>query len=44
MAAGASGLRILPGCAAWGHNKEEALTALKDTAEIYIEDMKESGV
>ncbi|PKB63513.1 MAG: hypothetical protein BZY80_07035 [SAR202 cluster bacterium Io17-Chloro-G2] len=29
----------LPGCAAWGYTEEEALMALKDAAELYIEDM-----
>jgi predicted RNase H-like HicB family nuclease len=33
----------LPGCAAWGHNQEEALKALRDAAEAYIEDLIESG-
>ncbi|MCI0438872.1 MAG: type II toxin-antitoxin system HicB family antitoxin [Chloroflexi bacterium] len=33
----------LPGCAAWGYTQAEALEALKDAAELYIEDMAESG-
>ncbi len=33
----------LPGCAAWGYTQAEALEALKDAAEIYIQDMAESG-
>lgn len=33
----------LPGCAAWGHTKEQALAALEDAAELYIQDMLEAG-
>ena len=33
----------LPGCAAWGYTREEALVALKDAAIAYIEDMVEAG-
>ena len=33
----------LPGCAAWGHTRDEALAALKDAAEAYLEDMLETG-
>ena len=36
-------ISALPGCAAWGYIKEEALQALRDAAEIYIEDMVEEG-
>ena len=32
----------LPGCAAWGHTCEEALLALHDAADAYIEDMEET--
>lgn len=32
----------LPGCAAWGHTREEALLALHDAADAYIEDMEET--
>lgn len=32
----------LPGCAAWGHTREEALQALQDAADAYIEDMEET--
>ena len=32
----------LPGCAAWGHTREEALLALQDAADAYIEDMEET--
>ena len=34
---------ILPGCAAWGHTREEALLALQDAADAYIEDMEDAG-
>lgn len=33
----------LPGCAVWGYTQHEALAALQDAAEAYIEDMVESG-
>ncbi|MSQ15535.1 MAG: type II toxin-antitoxin system HicB family antitoxin [Dehalococcoidia bacterium] len=33
----------LPGCAAWGYTREEALKAVQDAAEAYIEDMIEAG-
>ena len=33
----------LPGCAAWGYTRDEALQAIKDAAELYIEDMIEAG-
>ena len=33
----------LPGCAAWGYTREEALQALQDAAQIYVEDMLEAG-
>jgi len=36
-------IEALPGCAAWGHNREEALAAIKDAAEAYVEDMLEVG-
>jgi predicted RNase H-like HicB family nuclease len=38
-----SWIEMLPGCAAWGYNQEEALSALKDAAEVYIEDILEAG-
>jgi predicted RNase H-like HicB family nuclease len=34
---------ILPGCSSWGYSWEEALTNVKDAAEIYIEDMIDAG-
>jgi predicted RNase H-like HicB family nuclease len=36
-------IEALPGCAAWGQTKEEALTALRDAAEAYLADMREAG-
>jgi predicted RNase H-like HicB family nuclease len=38
-----SWIDALPGCAAWGYSREEALSALKDAAELFIEDMLEAG-
>ena len=32
---------VLPGCAAWGYTREEALEALKDTAQAFLEVMLE---
>ena len=34
---------VLPGCSSWGYSLEEALTNIKDAAEIYIEDMIDAG-
>jgi predicted RNase H-like HicB family nuclease len=36
-------IEALPGCAAWGYNREEALAAIKDAAEAYVEDMLDAG-
>ena len=36
-------VEALPGCTAWGYSREEALEALKDAAELYIQDMIEAG-
>ena len=33
----------LPGCAAWGYTQAEALDAIKDAAEAYLEDMIDAG-
>ena len=33
----------LPGCAAWGYSRDEALAALEDAAIAYVEDMVEAG-
>lgn len=38
-----AGIPSLPGCAAWGYTQEEALDALRDAAELYLEDLIESG-
>ena len=38
-----SRIDALPGCAAWGYSQEEALAALKDAAEAFVEDMVEAG-
>ena len=38
-----SWIEVLPGCAAWGYSQEEALNALKDAAELYVEDVIEAG-
>ena len=36
-------IESLPGHAAWGYSKEEALDALKDTAQAYLEVLVEKG-
>jgi antitoxin HicB len=36
-------IEALPGCVAWGYNREEALAAIKDAAEAYVEDMLDTG-
>lgn len=36
-------IEALPGCAAWGYTQEEALQAIQDAAEAYVEDMIEAG-
>lgn len=36
-------IEALPGCTAWGYTKEEALAALKEAAELYVQDMIEAG-
>ena len=33
----------LKGCHTWGYTYEEALKDIKETAELYIEDLRESG-
>ncbi|MCJ7832760.1 MAG: type II toxin-antitoxin system HicB family antitoxin [Deltaproteobacteria bacterium] len=33
----------LPGCSSWGYTQQEALDNIKDAAEIYVEDMIDSG-
>jgi len=34
---------ILHGCSRWGYSREETLTSVKDPAEIYIQDMIDTG-
>ncbi len=36
-------IEVLPGCAAWGYTKDEALEAIQDAADAYVEDMIEAG-
>ena len=38
-----AGVPALPGCATWGYTKEEALIALRDAAQAYIEVLLEKG-
>ena len=38
-----SWIDALPGCAAWGYSQEEALAALRDAAEAYVEDVIAAG-
>ena len=33
----------LPGCAAWGYTRDEALSAIGEATAAYIEDMVEAG-
>jgi len=33
----------LPGCSSWGYSPQDALINIKDSAEIYIEDMVDAG-
>ncbi len=34
---------LLPGCNAWGYTREQALAALRDTAQAFVEVMLEDG-
>lgn len=34
---------VLPGCATWGHTREEALHNIRDAAEAYIRDIQNTG-
>ena len=38
-----AGIPALPGCATWGCTAEEALEALQEAAQAYLEDMVEAG-
>lgn len=33
----------LPGCSAWGYSHEEAVRALQDAADAYIEDVNDES-
>ncbi len=33
----------LPGCAAWGYTRDEAVKAIQHAAEAYVEDILEAG-
>lgn len=34
---------MLPGCASWGHTREEVLHNIQEAVEAYVEDMVEAG-
>lgn len=36
-------IETLPGCAVWRYSKEEAIAAMKDAAQAYIEVLLEKG-
>jgi predicted RNase H-like HicB family nuclease len=36
-------IEALSGCAAWGNNGGEALVAIKDAAEAYVQDTLDAG-
>lgn len=36
-------IEMLPGCAVWGYSRDEALAALKEVAQGYVEVMAEQG-
>jgi predicted RNase H-like HicB family nuclease len=36
-------IEALPGCATWGYSREEALEALKDAVQAYLEVLSEKG-
>ena len=36
-------IEALPGCATWGYSKEEALEALQEAAQAYLEVLVEQG-
>ena len=39
-----SWIDVLPGCAAWGYTRDEALQALQDGAEMFIGSMLDRGL
>lgn len=36
-------IEVLPGCSAWGYTREEALNALREAAQSYVEVLREDG-
>ena len=38
-----AGIDMLPGCATWGFTRKQALDALRDAAQAYIEVLLEKG-
>lgn len=38
-----AGVPALPGCATWGHTREEVLHNLRDAVEAYLRDMQKAG-
>jgi predicted RNase H-like HicB family nuclease len=36
-------IEALPGCCAWGYSKDEALEAVKETAQAFLEVLVEKG-
>ena len=39
-----AGINTLPGCATWGFTQKQALDALRDAAQVYIEILLERGL
>ena len=37
-------IATLPGCAAWGYSKDDVLTAITKTAQVYMRMLLEKGV
>ena len=35
---------VLPGCAVWGYTREEALEALQEGTEVFVESMLDRGL
>lgn len=36
-------IEVLAGCSAWGYTREEALNALREAAQSYLEVLREDG-
>ena len=34
-------IKVLPGCSAWGYTREEALNALREATQSYLEVLRE---